>query len=61
MVSETEFDEIWGPIRERGLPFWADPFHRQPNAINTHDGGRGLHWDDPDGHALESCQGPCDR
>jgi catechol 2,3-dioxygenase-like lactoylglutathione lyase family enzyme len=53
LVSETEFDEIWGRIRERGLPFWADPSHRQPDEINTHDGGRGLYWDDPDGHALE--------
>ena len=53
MVSETEFDEIWERIRERGLPFWADPAHRQPAQINTHDGGRGLYWDDPDGHSLE--------
>jgi catechol 2,3-dioxygenase-like lactoylglutathione lyase family enzyme len=53
MVSETEFDEIWGRIRARGLPFWADPAHRQPDQINTQDGGRGLYWDDPDGHSLE--------
>ena len=53
MVSETEFDEIWGRTRDRGLPFRADPAHRQPDQINTHDGGRGLYWDDPDGHSLE--------
>jgi catechol 2,3-dioxygenase-like lactoylglutathione lyase family enzyme len=53
LVSEDEFDQIWGRIRERGLTFWADPFHRQPGLINTGDGGRGLYWCDPDGHNLE--------
>ena len=37
----------------RGLEFWADPGHRQPGVINTNDGGRGLYWDDPNGHNLE--------
>ena len=40
-------------IVERGLTFWADPFHRTEGEINTNDGGRGLYWDDPDGHSLE--------
>jgi hypothetical protein len=35
------------------VPYWADPFQRQPNEINTDDGGRGLYWHDPDGHVLE--------
>jgi len=52
-VSESEFDEIQARIVERGLDFWADPYHRQPGRINTNDGGRGLYWDDPDGHNLE--------
>lgn len=53
LVSEAEFDEIFGRIQERGLSYWADPFHRQPGEINHDDGGRGLYWDDPNGHALE--------
>ena len=53
LVSEEEFDLIWARIRERGLAFWADPFHRRPDEINTNDGGRGLYWQDPDGHNLE--------
>jgi hypothetical protein len=53
LVDEAEFDESWARIRERDLPFWADPFHRQPGDINHNDGGRGLYWDDPDGHSLE--------
>jgi catechol 2,3-dioxygenase-like lactoylglutathione lyase family enzyme len=53
LVGEPEFDEIFGRIRERGLSFWADPFHRQPGEINTNDGGRGVYWEDPNGHSLE--------
>jgi len=53
LVSETEFDQIFGRIKERGLGYWADPGHRRPNAINTNDGGRGVYWDDPNGNILE--------
>jgi catechol 2,3-dioxygenase-like lactoylglutathione lyase family enzyme len=53
IVSEQEFDEIYGRIIERGITYWADPFHRVEGKINTNDGGRGLYWDDPDGHNLE--------
>ena len=53
LVSESEFDKIFARIRERGLSYWADPYHREPGEINTRDGGRGLYFDDPDGHNLE--------
>ena len=53
LVSETEFDTIFSRIHERGLPYWADPSHQKAGQINTHDGGRGLYWEDPDGHNLE--------
>ncbi|MBW8828391.1 MAG: VOC family protein [Burkholderiales bacterium] len=53
LVSEEEFDRIFGRIRERGLPYWADPAHQQPDRINRHDGGRGVYWNDLDGHYLE--------
>jgi extradiol dioxygenase family protein len=53
LVSEAEFDEIFGRIRARGLDFWADPFDRRPGEINTNDGGRGVYWKDPNGHVLE--------
>lgn len=53
LVSEKEFDEIFGRIKERGLSYWADPQHHQANAINKHDGGRGVYFEDPDGHNLE--------
>jgi len=53
LVSEDEFDDIFGRIRERGLSYWADPFQNQPGEINTRDGGRGVYFEDPNGHLLE--------
>jgi len=53
LVSEQEFDEIFGRIRARGLTYWADPFGREPGRVNDWDGGRGVYFDDPSGHLLE--------
>ena len=53
LVGESDFDAIFDRIRERGLPYWADPSHRRPGQINTNDGGRGVYWEDMDGHNLE--------
>lgn len=53
LVSDEEFDQIHARITDRGLTYWADPFHRLEGQVNTGDGGRGLYWDDPDGHNLE--------
>lgn len=53
LVSEAEFDEIFGRIRQRRLTYWADPFRKDPGRINRWDDGRGLYFDDPNGHLLE--------
>ena len=53
LVGEDEFDAAFGRIRDRGLTYWADPGKSLPGAINHNDGGRGLYFDDPDGHRLE--------
>lgn len=53
LVGDAEFDQVFERIRTRALPYWADPAHRQPGEINRHDGGRGVYWNDPDGHYLE--------
>jgi catechol 2,3-dioxygenase-like lactoylglutathione lyase family enzyme len=52
-VSEAEFDEIFARLRARGLPYWADPFHQEPDRINHWDDGRGVYFNDPNGHLLE--------
>ena len=43
LVSEAEFDEIFGRIRERALPYWADPAQMRAGEINHNDGGRGVY------------------
>jgi len=53
LIGEDDFDEIFGRIRDRGLQYWADPFKSRPREINHNDGGRGVYFDDPDGHLLE--------
>lgn len=53
LVSEAEFDSIFTRIKERALEYWADPMHSRPFEINRNDGGRGLYWNDPNGHYLE--------
>lgn len=53
LVSESEFDDIFGRIRERKLKYWGDPGQTQAGEINRHDGGRGLYFEDLNGHLLE--------
>ena len=53
LVSEDEFDQIFGRIVEQRLDHWADPAKREPDVINRDDGGRGVYFEDPDGHFLE--------
>jgi catechol 2,3-dioxygenase-like lactoylglutathione lyase family enzyme len=53
LVDDAEFDEIFGRIKERGLEYWADPGKNRPGQINHNDGGRGVYWQDPNGHFLE--------
>jgi catechol 2,3-dioxygenase-like lactoylglutathione lyase family enzyme len=53
LVTEDEFDEIFGRIQDRGQDYWADPAQSAKGTINRNDGGRGVYFNDPDGHLLE--------
>jgi extradiol dioxygenase family protein len=53
LVSEQEFDTIYGKIAARGLQHWADPGAKRAGEINHNHGGRGVYFLDPSGHALE--------
>lgn len=53
LVSEDDFDAIYGKICARGLHHWADPRGLHPGEINHNDGGRGVYFQDPAGHYLE--------
>jgi catechol 2,3-dioxygenase-like lactoylglutathione lyase family enzyme len=52
LVDETDFDGVFGRIREAGT-YWADPACRRAGEINHRQGGRGCYFRDPDGHLLE--------
>lgn len=53
LIGEDDFDAVFGRIRARGLDHWADPHQTRPGQINRNDGGRGVYFEDPDGHLLE--------
>lgn len=52
-VDEPEFDAIFGRVRERALPYWADPRRTRPGEIAQRGLGRGFYFEDPSGHYLE--------
>jgi catechol 2,3-dioxygenase-like lactoylglutathione lyase family enzyme len=54
LVDEATFDEVLARIRRDGIAHWADPQQRLPGQINTNHGGRGVYFDDPDGHHFEA-------
>ena len=53
LVGDEEFDTGMRLFAEKGLAFWADPARSKPGEINRHWGGRGVYFEDPDGHLLE--------
>ncbi|MFB7221185.1 VOC family protein [Streptomyces sp. NPDC056227] len=53
LTSEAEFDTAYARIKELGITYWADPHRKHPGEINHNDGGRGIYFLDPAGHAME--------
>jgi catechol 2,3-dioxygenase-like lactoylglutathione lyase family enzyme len=53
LVTEGDFNEIFGRIQAGGQDYWADPGLRVKGEISDNDGGRGVYFQDPDGHLLE--------
>ena len=53
LVDDAEFDAAFARIKKAGLTYWADPHKEQPGEINRHWGGRGVYFEDPNGHLLE--------
>ena len=58
LVSEDDFDGIFGRILDSGIDYYADPMGRRHKEINHNDGGRGVYFPDPDGHWLEAITRP---
>jgi catechol 2,3-dioxygenase-like lactoylglutathione lyase family enzyme len=53
LVDDGTFDAAHARIKAGNIAHWADPARTKPGEINHHYGGRGLYFEDPDGHLLE--------
>ena len=53
LADDDDFDAALGRIKAQGVAYWADPGRTQPGTIRDCDGGRGVYFEDPDGHLLE--------
>lgn len=53
LVDDAEFDAGFARIKDRGIPYYAHPDKSGPGEINRYWGGRGVYFEDPDGHLLE--------
>jgi catechol 2,3-dioxygenase-like lactoylglutathione lyase family enzyme len=58
LVDDATFDTACQRLRDTDAATYADPFRRQPGQINHRDGGRGIYFDDPDGHYFELITAP---
>ena len=52
-ISEAEFEEIFGRVKAKGLPYGSAPYNHTDGQIYTRRGGRGFYFEDPNGHLLE--------
>jgi catechol 2,3-dioxygenase-like lactoylglutathione lyase family enzyme len=53
LVDDETFDAAHRRLLDAEIPIYADPWRRQPGEINHLYGGRGVYFDDPDGHLME--------
>ncbi len=53
LLTEDEFDAAYARLLDARARTWADRGRTRPAEINHHDGGRGIYFDDPDGHLME--------
>jgi catechol 2,3-dioxygenase-like lactoylglutathione lyase family enzyme len=52
-VSEAEFNAIFARIHAQGVAYGSGPHHLTDGDINHRGGGRGMYFQDPNGHVLE--------
>jgi catechol 2,3-dioxygenase-like lactoylglutathione lyase family enzyme len=52
-VGDAEFDAILGRIQAAGIKYRSRPRGENDMRINTRVGGRGVYWEDADGHLWE--------
>ncbi len=52
-VSDDEFDAMFARIESEGIVYGSGPRSHQNMELNHRNGGRGLYFENPDGHLLE--------
>ena len=52
-VDDDTFDAALARLSAQGVTIYADPGHRQAGEMNQRRGGRGVYFDDPNGHNME--------
>ncbi|HEX3862143.1 MAG TPA: VOC family protein [Stellaceae bacterium] len=52
-VGDAEFDAIFSRVQEAGIAYGSGPRARTDGEINHRRGGRGVYFEDPNGHVLE--------
>jgi catechol 2,3-dioxygenase-like lactoylglutathione lyase family enzyme len=52
-VSNREFDAIFARIKKAKIAFGSAPWSLEDGELNDWNGGRGVYFQDPDGHVLE--------
>ena len=52
-VSNSEFDAVLSRLKSDEIPYGSSPWSRTDSKLNDWGGGRGLYFDDPNGHVLE--------
>ncbi len=52
-VSDQQFDEIFERVKLENISFGSGPCSSDDGKINNDYGGRGVYFEDPNGHLLE--------
>jgi hypothetical protein len=52
-VSDEGFDEIFGRIKDRNIPYRSSPRGETDYTVRTRDGGKNIYWTCADGHIWE--------
>ncbi len=52
-ISDAEFDAIFERVNAEGIAYGSGPRSRTDMEINHRRGGRGVYFEDPNGHVLE--------
>ena len=52
-MDDAEFDAGFAKVKAQGIPYYARPDKSGAGEINHYWGGRGVYFEDPNGHLLE--------